>query len=372
MQYHNITGDNKKILFVMHEFNVGGAQRVILNLVNNLNKENFEVHLCLFKNKGELLHNLSDEVVLHDLNSNRVIFGIVKFVKLIFKLKPQIVFSSITHVNLLISMLIPVFKQFLGHIKFVSREVNIPSIRAKYLKSSKKLDKVYKYSISNFDHIIAQSNYMKNDIISSYNVKCDIVKVISNPVNLHQIKLNSVKIDSIQLFNSEKINIVAVGVLRNQKGFDLLLKVMTLIGHQYHLNIIGEGVERELLEDLIKTYGIGDKVTLHGFKSNPYAYIQQCDFVVLSSRYEGFPNVILEANACGKYVLAFRCPGVSEEIITEGVNGSFVKYLDIEDFAKQITTHDYINAKSNKVYKSVEKYDVKNIILSYEELFKKT
>ena len=360
-----------KIIFVMHEFSVGGAQRVILNLVNNFNKENYEVHLCLFKKKGELLQSLSDDVVLHDLNSNRVLLGIAKFVKLIFKLKPQIVFSSITHVNLLISILIPVFKQFLGDIKFVTREVNIPSIRAKYLKASKKLDTIYKYSISNFDHIIAQSNLMKNDIIATYNVNSDRIKVISNPINREQIKLKSERNNSIQLFSNGKINIVAIGVLRYQKGFDLLLKVMPLLESNYHLHIIGEGGERKKLEELIKTNRLTDRVTLHGFKSNPYGYIRQSNFVVLSSRYEGFPNVILEANACGKYVLAFKCPGVSEEIITEGENGKFVKYEDIEDFAKQILDFDYLKVSSNKVYNTVEKYDVKNIVMSYDEMFRK-
>ena len=364
-------GRKIKIIFVMHEFSIGGAQRVVLNLVNNLNKENYDVHLCLFKKKGELLTSLSSDVVLHDLNSNRVALGVVKIVKLIFKLKPQIVFSSITHVNLLISLLIPIFKKFLGDIKFVTREVNIPSIRAKYLKASMALDKVYRYTISNFDYIIAQSNYMKNDIIAYYNVNSDSIKVISNPVNREQIKIKAEKSNSVQLFNNSKINIVAVGVLRKQKGFDLLLRVMPLLGDNYHLNIIGEGGERKTLEELIKTVGIEDRVTLHGHKNNPYAYIRQSDFVVLSSRYEGFPNVILEANACGKYVLAFKCPGVSEEIITEGENGNFVKKKDIEDFAKQITAFDYLKVNSNKVYNSVEKYDVKNIVILYDKLFRK-
>ena len=97
-----------KILFVMHQLNTGGAQRVILNLANNLNKKDYEVHLCLFKKKGELLQSLSTDVILHDLKSNKVINGLFKFINLVFKLKPQFVFSSITHVNLLISLIIPI------------------------------------------------------------------------------------------------------------------------------------------------------------------------------------------------------------------------------------------------------------------------
>ena len=85
--------------------------------------------------------------------------------------------------------------------------------------------------------------------------------------------------------------------------------------------IIGDGESKEEIVGLIEKYELGDSVKLLGFKSNPYDYISNCDALVLSSRYEGFPNIVLEANALGKPVFTNTCPGGINEIIENGING---------------------------------------------------
>jgi len=100
------------ILFVMHELNVGGAERVVSNLVNNIDHEAFEVHLCLFKKKGALVETIAREVIIHDLEASRVLLSPHKLWSLILKLKPKVVFSSITHVNLLLSTFGTAFTTF--------------------------------------------------------------------------------------------------------------------------------------------------------------------------------------------------------------------------------------------------------------------
>ena len=87
---------------------------------------------------------------------------------------------------------------------------------------------LYKHTISNFDQIIAQSNYMRDDIMTSYNLKKESITVISNPINREYIALKAENNNSIKLYNNNKINLVAVGVLKKQKGFNYLLKVMAI------------------------------------------------------------------------------------------------------------------------------------------------
>ncbi|PNX52940.1 MAG: hypothetical protein BV458_07040 [Thermoplasmata archaeon M9B2D] len=364
----------KLVLFVMHEFTIGGAQRVVSHLLNNLDRDKFVVHLCLFKKKGPLLGELSEDVVVHDLNARRVITSTHQLIYLIMKLKPDIVFTSITHVNLLLSVFIPLLKIGLKNALFITREVNIPSIRAKYMHESRRMDYFYKKLINNYDYIIAQSQFMKRDILQNYNVDENKMKIINNPIDLKAIdkKLKDTESKSHPFTISDKINILTTGVLRKQKGFDILLKAMTLLDNRYHLNILGEGSERNRLEKMIEELDLSEKVTLLGFHGNPYIYMKDADIIVLSSRYEGFPNVILEANACGKFVIAFGCPGVGSEIIENNVNGLLVECGNYKKLAEEIEKHSQIAHDEAIIKKTTARYAVQNIVKEYERLFLKS
>ena len=305
----------------------------------------------------------------HDLNSKRVLGGTFSLFKLLVKLKPSVVFSSITHVNLLISLIIPLAKPFLKKTIFVAREVNNPSVRSRFLKTSKNIDFLYKKSILNFHLIIAQSNYMRNDILNSYDIEGDKVIVVNNPLDFKGLILKSKQPLETSFRIKGKLNITAVGNLRVQKGLDLLLNIVEKLDDKFHVNIIGEGSERRKLERLIFEKNIGDKVTLHGEKRNPYNFMFNSDLIVLCSRYEGFPNVILEANACSKYVIAYKVPGVNEEIIKEGINGTLVNFEDEIDFSEKIKMFKEMNIDAKLIRKSIAKYDSKSIVKKYIEIF---
>lgn len=362
--------DNRlKIIFIIHEMSMGGATRVILNLVNNLEEENFDTHLAVFNSRGSLLPKVKKSVTIHNLNSTRVLFGTHKLLYLLLKERPSVVFTGITHVNLTLAMWIPILKLRLKNTKFITREVNIPSVRAKYLKKSKKMDYIYKRVISRFDRVIAQSQYMKNDIISSYSIDAKKITVINNPLDAHSINKQLKQKSDKKLLPENRINIVAIGMLRKQKAFEKLLDVFTLLDKKYHLHIIGEGPEREMLEKRIDELGIEKKVTLQGLQKNPYPYIKEADLVVLSSRYEGFPNVLLEANACGKFVVANACPGVNEEIIIDKVNGVLVEDNNSEAFAKAIESYASMSHDEEKIMETIKRYDVQNIVKVYKSIF---
>jgi len=358
-----------KIFFIIHQMATGGATRVILNLVNNLERDKFDINLVVFTDIGELLPQVKEHVKINNLNSRRVAFGVKKLVALLIRERPKVVFSGITHVNLAVALAIPILRPFLKDTLFITREVNIPSIRAKYLKKSKNMDYIYKRVISRFDVIVAQSEYMKRDIASSYGVDSKKIVVINNPIDIDNIiqKLNSR--EDKKILPKDKINIVAVGMLRRQKAFERLLYVFKLLDNRYHLHIIGEGSERKKLEELIGKLKIGERVTLHGLQKNPYIYMKMSNLVVLSSLYEGFPNVILEANACGKFVIANRCDGVDEEIIIDGLNGILVESNNYKEFAEAIKKYSLADIDPNDIITTIEKYNVKNIVEIYKKIF---
>ncbi len=358
-----------RILFVMHELSIGGAERVVTNIMNNLDKEKFDVHLCLFKKKGDLLKSLSKDVTVHNLCASRVSRGFFRLLLLIVSLRPDIVFSGITHVNLLISMQITILKILLRDVKFISREVNIPSVRAVYLTKSKKMDILYKKLVHNFDKVIAQSVFMKNDLKESYQLTDDTLMVINNPIDFEAIKNKLALPEKVSFKHKDKINILSVGRLRYQKGFDILVEIMLHLDEHFHLNILGEGDQRETLEAKISELGLQEKVSLLGFSDNPYKYMMQADIIVSSSRYEGFPNVILESNACGKFVIAFSCPGVGSEIIKNNLNGVLVEHNNVQALAEAVRKYSKINHDREKIIMTTEAYKVENIIKKYNNLF---
>jgi glycosyltransferase involved in cell wall biosynthesis len=115
---------------------------------------------------------------------------------------------------------------------------------------------------------------------------------------------------------------VAAGRLSAVKGFDVLLDALALLRDmEITLSILGEGPQRADLESQIARLGLGDVVSLLGFKANPQLYFAQADALVLSSHYEGFPNVVLEALACGIGVIATPAIGGVSEIL-DGVSGA--------------------------------------------------
>ena len=366
---------NKKIiLFVMNELTAGGAERVIVNLANNFDREKFDVHLCLFKKTGQLVDSLQDDITLHDLKSARVRNGALKFFLLTLSLKPDFVFSNIYHVNLFVSIQIKALRLLLKNTKFIARETNTPSLRAKYKKSSSKGDLIFKRTINNFDRVIAQSRYMRDDLVDTYNINQDKISVINNPLDIKNINLQLNKPISKKetlFIKNKKTHILAIGALQEQKGFDNLLKAVPYLDDRLHLNILGDDrkkEEKEILVKIINDLNITERVTFLGYQKNPYEFINKSDLVVLSSRYEGFPNVVIESHACGKFVVAFECPGVNSEIIKNDVNGYLVENGNIKALADSINKYSKMNFDNKRIKQTTDRYHVNKIIEEYEQI----
>jgi N-acetylgalactosamine-N,N'-diacetylbacillosaminyl-diphospho-undecaprenol 4-alpha-N-acetylgalactosaminyltransferase len=169
--------------------------------------------------------------------------------------------------------------------------------------------------------------------------------------------------------------ILAVGRLNRQKGFDILIKsfAKSSLKNKVKLVILGEGKERKNLEKLIVELNLKKQVLLYGKVDNPFIYMKYAKFFILSSRYEGFGNVLLEALACGTPVVATDCETGTTEIVENEVNSLLVPSEDVELLKDAIERlyYDrelYKRLKTN-TRKSVGRFDVKNIVKEWLNLF---
>jgi glycosyltransferase involved in cell wall biosynthesis len=116
---------------------------------------------------------------------------------------------------------------------------------------------------------------------------------------------------------------------------------------------------------MIKKLHIQNRVNFLGFKDNPYKYMAQADLLVLSSRYEGLPNVVLEANACGLPVVAYNCPGGTREIIKDGLNGFLVECGNIDELTFKIEESIKYSWNKEEIQQYAHNFSVSKIISIY-------
>ena len=352
----------KTILFILPDLNQGGAERVITILCNELDRSKYCPKLILFKKEGYYLNHLDKDIEIIELNISRIRYSIFKIIPLIFKIKPDIVFTGWGEISAFLSPLIPLFSK----IKFITRETNVVSEHVK----RKEILFFYRF-YHNFHQIIAQSDDMKEDLIKNFKISENKIVKINNPVDfdlIDKMKLNQIDIG----FNKSYKNIVAIGNLSPRKGFDLLLNVMNeLKEEKIHLTILGDGAFKDDL--LEQKYQLKlTNVTFKGKVDNPFVYLKEADLFILSSRYEGFPNVLLEAGACGTYSLANDCPGGINEIIEPGLNGEIVSINNYKASAEKIKEILLKEISNDSVIKSIySRFNKEKIIKQYEAVFAK-
>ncbi len=283
-----------KIVIFMPSLKAGGAQRVIINIINKLVEEKYKVLLVLICYKGDLFDTLPNNLDLKLLNKNRVRDGIFECYKILREYKPDLVFSSLAHVNLILLFL----SKFLPtHIKFIVREANTPSIIIK----NRILKILYRYLYNSADKIIAQSELIKNELIELFHIKKNIIARINNPVDIKLIRKN---INRLNRLDENKKFLISAGRLVHQKGLDILINILSKFDDDFYLIILGEGPDYKHLTEIVKNLNIEKKIFFYGYVKNPWELIASADIFLLPSRWEGTPNAALEALACGTKIIA--------------------------------------------------------------------
>ncbi len=327
----------KKILFFLPMLNVGGAERVTVNIIRSLDTNKYDIHLVMVEQKGLFLEHIPDYVTIHNLDAKKTIFSLFKLQKVIQKIEPAVVYSTLirTHIMLYFVLL----KGISSQVKTVMRMPSSPKLMVEEGKGNFISNFILSRALQRSNVVLAQTPEMKEEIEFYYGVNSENVKVVLNVLDKDFIN-KSIE-NQTNPFNSKNINVVASGLVRHIKGFDILIRAFKKVYAQnsnFRLYIIGRDLNGQILEyeNLVRSLGLEGIVFFLGNKTNPYRYYFYSDLFVLSSRREGLPNVVLENLYLEKPVVATRCVPFLSTIIQDGENGFLVDVDDVESLATAI------------------------------------
>lgn len=319
------------IVFFLPDLRAGGAERVMLNLLVSYHDKfkNQELVLLLFKKQGPLLNEVPTAIKIYELGTNGASKSVLSFIAFCKQHQPKIVFASLgASLTTSLARLLVSKKTI-----FINRIGNtIGAEKLLFRNTTKRFFYIFANQIiaKMSNHVIFQCHYMAKDYLEQTKVTPKQYSVIYNPVQIDHIK--KLAQNSI----SDNYTFVAVGRLNAQKDYENLISACALLKNKtadFSVAILGQGDLQEKLADLIQTLELEKNVFLLGHKSNPYSYIENSKYLISSSLYEGFSNVIIESLCLGKPVIATNCPGGNAEVITNGANGWLCEYKNSEALA---------------------------------------
>lgn len=321
----------------------GGAERVMLTLAGGMAARGFDVDLVLAKAVGPYLRDISPQVRMVDLGATRVLTSLPGLVRYMREYQPRALISTLSHANIIALLA----KTVSGvPVKLVVRQANIMASKGNSPVNSvlsKLAVRMEKTLVSWFypraDMVVAPSNGVKNDLIVNAGIENDRIRVIHNPIIEAELyeKAND-PLDESLIEDSSIPLVLAVGRLTPQKDFSTLIRAFARVRQQCpaKLLILGEGECRRELEALVTRFGLDAAVSMPGFDNNPFKYMAHAAVFVLSSSFEGLPNVLLQALALGVPVVSTDCESGPNEILDNGKYGKLVPVADEVAMSKAI------------------------------------
>ena len=366
----------KHIIFIVSAMNLGGAQRVASVLCNSWVESGHKVTLiATFSGKKVSNYHLDERVQLKFLNdfdfcANKPKSGLLRRLiclrRMIKNEDPDIVISFLTRVNLAVIL------ATIGiNIPVVISERSYPPFRSML----KPWCWINKWLLLKVDTLVVQTKESVN-WLNDHHLKVN-TKVVPNPVSYPLVD-KSPCLYPDDFFESKRKVILAAGRLHNPKQFDMLLKAFSLlndINSNWTLVILGEGDDRHKLENKIIKYSLQDQVFLPGRAGNMSLWYKRADLFVLSSKFEGFPNVLLEAMAYGVPSISFDCNTGPRDMIEHDKNGVLVNpELGVDGLSaamRRLMSNDTLrDSLGNNASKIREKFSIERILSYWNKILK--
>jgi glycosyltransferase involved in cell wall biosynthesis len=359
---------------LLPDLNGGGAERVMIYLLRGLDRERFDITLALGRATGELMPLIPPDIQVIVLGRDRAAASVFVLAREFRRGYYDICFSMVS-MNLA-AVLARLLSRDKVRLVLGARSHYTKSIGAEASAARTKLAAVrFLYPLA--DLVIAVSDGVRADLVANVRVPPSKVITIHNPIDIDKVRaLAATDPGHPWLSTEQRIPVlIAVGSLRMAKGYPDLLDGFASIraARQLRLLILGEGPLRGEIEDRIRRLGIQEDVSLLGFQDNPHQYVARATLFVLSSLWEGFPNVLIEARVSGTAVVTTDCESGPREIVHDGEDGSLVPVSSPLQLASAITSLLDDEPKrrlfGERGRRDVERFAVKAIIGRYAQVF---
>ena len=323
-----------RFTFFLAHMGEGGAERVMVTLANAFARRNLVPTVVLAQAEGPLLKELLEDIPVVDLRAGHMRLVLPRLTSYLRRHRPEVLLSTLSQPNL-VALLARRWSQ--TSTRIVVREANTPTLE--FGEASSWKDRIVPQLIGllypQADAVVAVSHGVAS-ALQQLGVPKPVV--IYNPVITPQMLTLSHEPEVHAWFHGDEPVVLGVGRLEPQKDFATLIRAFAQVVRvrPARLLIWGEGSQRPVLQQLIQSLGIGDRVALPGYVSNPFASMRRAAVFVLSSRFEGLPNVLIQAMACGCPVVSTDCPSGPAEILDGGRYGHLVPVGDVEALAAAI------------------------------------
>lgn len=364
-----------KILFILENLRCGGAHVTALNLLRHLDRSKFEPTLFLLERRGVYFSEVPEDVKIvfahKSLRYNRYLIPYYLAKIVVQARNSDVVIGALEQR--------PTYLAYIAGA--LTRKPTISWVRVPLDKGLQWVSKLHLVKLRLFyprlTRVVCVSQAVKESVLKMAPVRPERLMVIYNPQDLSSvIEKGKESLSDWAEDVARKPTLIAVGRLSYEKGFDLLIRAHAKAlkkGIDHNLLIVGDGPHRRKLQDLVQRLEVTDSVFMPGYIGNPYPLIKKATALVLSSRFEGLPGVIIQALALGKPVVATACGG-SVEILSEGRAGVLVPPEDVDALAdgmSRILSDRYLRQKlSTSNIERLRCFSTKNIVPQWERLLR--
>jgi glycosyltransferase involved in cell wall biosynthesis len=360
-----------RVLLLIPHLGGGGAERVMELLMRGLDREKYELHLAVITQAEILERSTPAWVHLHALGAPRVRAGAFKLLRLIRRLKPNLILSGMFHLNFLVLLLRPFFPKRTRVL--VRQNGTVSTLLAAGLQPwYTRL--LYRILYRNADRVICQTRSMAEDLAMESQLKESRIAVLPNPVDVEEIRRFTGVNPELKAGGAP--HLLAVGRLSREKGFDLLVRAFALVLKQYPdatLTIAGAGTEEAGLKADCCALGLDSAVDFAGQIAHPWTLFPDATLFVLSSRDEGMPNALLEAAAGRLPIVALPASGGVVELLHDQPGVWLAHEISVEALAASLLDAlGNLRLGERFAHSFVEAFRMDRAIAAYEELIDRT
>lgn len=325
----------RKIALFITDMGFGGAERVTGYLANGLSRRDYEVDLVLVRKTGNYLADVSPTVRVVDLAARGAIASVPKLARYLRSARPDVLVAGTAHIDVAALLARP-----LAGVKTrVAVTLHEPLSKFRKGLKSRLVLAAVKTLFPRADAVVSVSKSAADDAIQTAGIPPNLFHVIYNPVISPDLQSAAREPVDHPWFQPGQPGVVlGVGSLSTRKRFDVLVRAFAQVSKRRpeRLVILGEGDQRPMLECLIRDLGIGDRVALPGFATNPFPYMAKAALLAMSSTFEALPTVIIESLALGTPVVSTDCPCGPSEILQGGRFGRLTPVGDVDAIAQAI------------------------------------